>query len=79
MKLTKKGKEYFYSLYGREEDGLGDCFPDLPCDLVIKALNYAGERDEAYPDHDFIAGAMWAMETDFEQMRTTLLHGKVTK
>ena len=75
MELTEKAKEYLYSLYGREEEGLGDCFPDLPCDLVIEALNYAGECDEAHPDHDFIAGALWGMNTEFEPMDATQTHG----
>lgn len=64
MKLTKKAKEYLYSVYGREEDALGELFPDLPCILVIKALNYASECDEAHPDHDFIAGALWQRTND---------------
>ena len=71
MELTKKGIDYLYGSYGIEEDALGNVFPDLPCDLVVKALNYAGECDEAYPDQDFIKGALWAMDTDFEPMSTT--------
>ena len=64
MELTKKGKEYLYGAYGREEDALGELFPNLPCKLVIKSLNYAGEQDEAHPNQDFIAGAVWIMSDD---------------
>ncbi len=81
--LTKEGKEYFYSIYGcRDEplcDSIADYFADLPVDLVMKALNYAAKCDEAHPDHDFIAGALWAMETAFEPMSSTSSHGKVTE
>jgi len=81
-RLTKKAKEYLYSVYGREareKGALAELFVDLPCELVIEALNYAAECDEAHPDHDFIAGALWAMKTDFEPMSTTQSLNKENK
>ncbi len=60
LKLTDEGEAYMECIY--EEDIVevkNTWFFGIGKELMIASLNHAGGCDEANPDQDFIAGALW--------------------